>query len=49
LRQGVNGPLALRQQVDQFQPGGAGERLPDAGKLLVDFVLEGTLSVAVHY
>jgi hypothetical protein len=42
-RQGINRPLPLREQLQNLEPVGTGERLADAGELPVETVFEAAM------
>ena len=48
LRQGVDGPLPLREQLEHLEPLRAREGLADPGELPVEAVLEVAVRVAAH-
>ncbi len=49
LRQVLDAPLTLRQQVEHLQPPRAGQRLPDPGELPIQLVLEASVRCSVEY
>src|SRR5216110_3137144 len=48
VRQGVNGPFPLSEQLQNLKPMRTGERLADAGELPVQAVLELAVSITRH-
>ena len=46
-REGLDGTLSLGQQLQEFEPVRARERLPDAGELPVQLILELTVAMGV--